>query len=337
MDVAAPKKTWYQKPENWVNALFLAGIGFVGVNFLDKFLPMLNRVLENTLYTAGLLAVSAVVVFLVLNKDLHKVVWTLWKMGIRKLTELVVTLDPIAIMRGHVEKLKDYYQQIQEALGSLRGQLRRIEHKIAETKSAHEHSMQMAQAARKGKGTKTDFALHARQGDRLEKSALTYQGLANKLKTHIRIMEKIQEASKFMITDIEFTVEQEAEKRKLITESYKAMNASKRILAESKDREMYDLALEHVNNDYFQKLGEIEQFMHDSQHFVSTMDLENNVVEMEAVAKLDEWEKRSEGLTKYRVANDPTEDQIQEQEEREAIANGKGDRQSFADLFEKLD
>ncbi len=107
------------------------------------------------------------------------------------------------------------------------------------------------------------------------------------------------------------------------------------------------MAMESITTDYYNKLGEIEQFMEDSQNFINTMDLENGVFEEDALSKLDEWQKRSENLleggsgkTKYRVApgsvfasSAAAEEEIVSEEQQQE----KEKRQSFADLYSKLD
>lgn len=337
------KKAW-ERPENWFAWGGLALLGYGALKGLDVVLPLLERVLENVLYTSVLAGGVAIVGYLLVNKDFHRLAWYGYKSVMRWVTERFVRIDPIAIMRTYVESLQENLVVITDAIGELKGQARKLDAKIKEATEKQERSMNMAaQAKARGaeRGMRTEMALQMRKAGRAEKSTMTYQGLLNRIRTHISVMEKVQEAAQFMVTDIEDTVEEETEKRRMIQASFKAMKASRRILAESQQREMYDMAMESVTNDYYSKLGEIEQFMDDSKHFIATMDLENGVYEADALAKLEEWEKRSSALleggtgkTKYRVAppvltaDGDTEDDGAEHEEK---------RQSFANLFDKLD
>lgn len=254
------KPAW-KRPENWVTYLGLAAAGYVAIRGLDVILPLLNRVLENLLYTGVLAASLGVVGFLFFNKDVHKLIWYGYKMAMKKLTGLLIEIDPIAILETYVGELEAKYQKIIEALSSLNKQRQRMETMISDKIEAHEASMKMMARASKDAGMKTEMRLQSRKAGRLEKSTMTYQGLLNQLKKHIALTQKIKEASAFMIEDIKDTVAEEKEKRATIRESYKAMAASRRILLAGKDQEMYDMALESVKDDYFQKMGEIEQFM----------------------------------------------------------------------------
>jgi hypothetical protein len=339
------KKPAWSRPENWVAWLGLGVGGYFALKFLDVLLPLLERVLENTIYTAALAAIVGVLGWIVVSKDFHRLAWMGYKMAMRWLTSLVINIDPISILEGYVEELKKKFGEISSALASLRAQSRELTQLIQTKTSHYEHSMNLAKEARDHgaqAGMKTQFAIQSRKAGRLEKTALTYQGLLNKIKAHIALMEKVQEASKYMIADIEDTVEEETEKRKTIRASYRAMAASKAILQADKDREMYDLALSNVQSDYFNKLGEIDQFMEDSKDFINTMDLENGIADLDAMAKLEAWDQRASSLleggsgkTKFRVGGDSPLARHDELDTESSPDTKKP--QSFASLFDKLD
>jgi len=339
-------KQWYQKPENLAVYGGLAVGGYFLLKVLDRVLPLLNSVLESVLYTTVLFGALGLVGFLLVNGDIHRLVWYGYKSGMRWLTGRFVELDPIGIMRSYVETLDSSLAQIKKSLGSLRGQAESLQELIQTKSQEHERSMGMAAQAKaraKEKGMRTEMQLHARKAGRAEQSTLTYQGLLNKILGHISVMEKVEEASNFMIVDINDTIEEESKKREMIHASYKAMSAARRIIAADKQRELYDMALESTTKDYFNKLGEITQFVEDSQHFINTMDLENGAFEADALAKLEAWEDRStalleggSGKTKYRVGSTTgpllTADTGQQIIDAEVVE----DRPSFANLFDSL-
>lgn len=343
-------KAAWQKPENWFTWGGLAILGYVVFTGLDNILPLVNRVMEliveTTLNTALAAGVVGVVGWLIFSKDLHQLGWYAYKQAMRWVTRRFVEIDPIAIMKTYVSSLKDNLKEISKALGSLRTQAKSLESAIEVSTKGIETSMNLAAEAQKRVqgGTATmrqQVVLQSRKAGRLEQSTVTYQGLLNKLKTHIAVTEKIREAATFMIADIEDTVEEETRKRDMIQASYKAMSASRRILASDKQRELYDMAMESLTQDYFSKLGEIQQFMEDSQSFVDSMDLTNGVYEADALAKLEAWGKRSEalleggsGATKYRIAPVGSSASGAANDSEEEPENEK--RQSYADLFGKL-
>lgn len=338
------KKAWYQKPENFLVYGGLAFGGWMALKALDTILPLLIRVAENGLYASFLIGSLAVVGFLAVNGDFHRLAWYGYKSAMRWLTGRFIELDPIGIMRTYVSTLKDKQAQIKKSLAALKGQAMSLTKQIEDTAEEHANSMKMAAQAKARlsagqSNMRTEMQLQARKAGRAEESAITYQGLLNKIRGHIALIEKIDEASQFMILDLEDTISQESKKRELIHASAKAMSAAKRILAADQQREMYDMALEATTRDYFAKLGEISQFVEDSEHFINTMDLQNGAFEADALAKLEEWEKRSASLleggtgsTTYRVAPAALTSGTEE-----FVVEAAPHEHQFAELFGKLD
>lgn len=340
--VAEPKK-FYQKPENVLVYGVLGVLGYYALQRIDSILSLIISVLEKGIYGTFLIGVSAVIAFLLVNGDFHKLAWLGYTNLMRYLTGFVVEMDPIGAMKTAVGKLKKSLGTVKKNLGSLRGQESELVQLVAQKTKEQEDSMNLAAAA-KGrlgqKGMRMEMKLMARKAGRAEESSLTYQGLLNKIRRYISLIEKIEEASNFMILDMEDTIAEESQKRRMIRTSWKAIMAAKSVLAASKERELYDMGLEANVKDFYSKLGEIQQFMEDVQHFVNTTDLQNDSIESDALAKLDAWEKRSEGLleggtgkTKFRVSPVGSD---------EASTTGEDDehtekRQSFADLFGNLD
>lgn len=342
-DLDTTGKKWYQRPENVLTYGVLAGAGYLVFNALDTILPMVNRVLENALYTGVLCGALALTAFVLASKDVHKLVWYGYKSAMRWVTGRFVNLDPIGIMKSYVETLHTNLNEMGKAIGALKGQARNLEAKIKEKDALHEKSMGIAaEAKRQGKGMETAMKLQMRKAGRAEELGVTFQGLLNKIRNYIAVMEKVQEAANFMVLDIEDTVESETEKRKMIQESSKAMTASRRILAAGEQREMYDLAMESVTKDYYSKLGEIEQFIDDSKSFIQEMDLTNGAVDNASLSKLDEWEKRSAALleggtgkTKFRVA--PVDGSSEAATDQAEVDPARSKMQSSADIFANLD
>lgn len=332
-------KPWYKKPENIPIYGGIALLGWVAVKALDGFLPVLNRVLEQILssiwLTAAVGASVAFLGFLVVNKDLHRLLWYGYKSAMRWVTGRFIELDPIGIMQSYVDTLHKRLDEIKQGLGTLRGQATKLEQLIREQTKKHEYSMQMASQARSREseeGMRRQMRLMSRKAGRAQETSITYQKLHAKIIRHVAIMVKIKEASEFMIEDLEDTIDQETQKRKTIHASFQAMSAARRILAADEQREMWDRALQANVDDYHQKLGEITQFMEDSQGFIVSMDLENGMYEEDALYKLDEWERRSDklltggtGNTKYQVTPLalPSESDLEDR--------------NFSELFSSLD
>jgi len=345
-----PKK-WYEKPENVLVYGVLGGVAVYSIKHIESIVASIVHIIEMGVWGLALLLVGSVLGFMLVNGDFHRAAWLLYENAMRKVTGLIVELDPIGSMKSFLKSLGKYQQQLKTSLQAMRGQAEKLTDKLSRSDQAQEHSLKLmsqAQSRSTEKGMALEMRKQGRKASRAEDLSITYQGLLNKVRMMIAVMEKVEEATDFMVVDIAETIETESEKRETINEAWKAMNAAKRILAKNKQREIYDMALEATQRDYAFKVGEIKQFMRDTESFINTMDLENGVADADALKMLERWEQRSlalleggSGKTKYRVAPvtagssrmlvSSTGAQVIDAEIVE------GDRPSFATLFDKLD
>lgn len=297
-DSSKEKAAW-KRPETWFTwGPILAIVTWIALNGLDKILPLIIRVFENTLYMCFLGAALFVIGYVLFDKDFRQLVWYGYKMMMKRITRVFVEIDPIAIMETYIDTLKERYQEITDSLKGLRDQRQSLTDAIKDKTTAYNQSFTKMNKATEvgGPANKLQIQFEAREQKRIETSAGKYQELLNKIVLLIGLSEKFQQASLYMVKDIEATVDDQKQQRKMVTSAYKAMTASRRILQGGKDRELFDLALEVQKDQYFNMMGEIEQFWNDSQSFINGMDLENGIAQDEATAKLAEWDQRSAQL-----------------------------------------
>jgi hypothetical protein len=348
--VPVPKSAW-QRPENWVSAAPFIALGAVGLYYANPILEWVIELSQNILVAGGLLGVIAVVGFLATSADLHKVAGMAYTAFMKRLTNIVYTVYPLEIMEGYLEDLREKKTQLKKSLGELRGLLLEMINKLKQKGEEHTEAMRLAQVAHKRgtqKGMQAQVAFQARRATRLEKSGLTAQGRINKVKNLIALMEKVDEATDFMILDIEDTVKNEKEEREQAEKAAKFMKAAEAILFNNQKRAEFDKALEANQQYVSMQMGLLQQFEDDTKDILTGIDLENDMIQLEAVEKIDAMGKKLDGLfeggsgaTKYRVApvfrieGDDDEEAIQQQaelEQQEAEAPVK--RQSYADLYD---
>jgi hypothetical protein len=338
--VSTPKSGW-SRPENYTQWIPIIALGATGFYFLDKILPIVDRVLENGIYTVGLGLTLAALVGIVMSKDLHQVFWSFYRSGIRWLTNFVIRIDPISILRDGIKRVKANLANMSASEAELAKQERQLEQLIESNTKEYGENMKMMSAAKKrvaggDKSMKGKMILSARQAGRLEESNMTYQGLLNKIKAYRAITARVREGAEIVAEDMEQTVQNEIIKRNMVRSAYKSLMNAKKVMQGDEKRELYDMALESLADDYFSKIGEMEQFMDESKSFLDGMDLQNGIYEEDALTKLDEWEKKTDGIlsvgkTRIRV-DDESEDLIGRPDELGAQEPPK--RQSYANLFD---
>lgn len=344
-------KSAWQRPENWVSAAPFIALGAMGLYYANPILEWVIELSQNVLVAGSLLGAIAVVGFLATSADLHKVAGLAYKAFMKRLTNVVYSVYPLEIMEGYLEDLHEKKKQLKKSLGELRGLLKEMIAKLAEKGAEHANAMSLAAAAnRKANqpGMQAQLAFQARRANRLEKSGTTAQGRINKIKNLIALMAKVDEATDFMILDLTDTIKNEKEEREQAERAARAMKAAEAILFNNQKRAEFDKALEANQQYVSMQMGLLEQFEEDTKEILTGIDLENDMIKLEAIEKIDAMGKKLDGLfeggtgaTRYRVSpvfrieGDADEEAIQQQAELEhQEAETPVKRQSYADLYD---
>jgi hypothetical protein len=334
-------KPGWQRPENWTSWIPVLAAGAAGIYAWDKILPFLLNLMENTLLFAIYGAALTALVFLVTSKDWHRVVWILNKRLWAWLTNFVIRIDPIGILKDTHGEVLEKIKEISRSEASLREQIRSLED-VIETgdKEMEENWKQMAAAKKAAKaGNKSmgrTAVLAGRQAGRIKQSNVTLNQLLTKLRKFLDITVRMREGAEFAAEDMKQTIGVEERRRKAVKAAYKALSLANQIIKGDKDRELYDMTLEHLNNEHFELIGQIEQFQAASENALNTMDLQNMVFEEDAFAGLEAWENKTVGKGRVRVDDGSGEQAAAEQEDLEASRTDapRKKQQSYTDLFD---
>jgi len=295
-----------QKKENfWRNLITFGAIGgaaATAIYFWSLIVPFLIDVASNTLHLMGLVALIGAISYCVMDKRIRSLVSYLYHSGTRWLISQFISIDPIGVLRTFINSLKEKLAELDKAIASLRGQRDDLKKTIDSQAEEADKAIHEAAAARKDPRFKTQVALKGRQAGRLQQSNMTLQKLYVKISALHDAMVKRREAADVTLQDIKAEVDVRTRERKALMAGYKAFRAAQGVLdTNSPEREMYDMTLENLANDYAEKMGEIETFLDLSKGVSDGVDLDNMVFEEDAIAKIDAWEK-SKGHT--RVATD---------------------------------
>jgi hypothetical protein len=290
-----PKSFW-ERPEGTTGMVIGIPILLAAGVALYKLLPYLITLLQNAITAVALGVVLFIMIYVLTDKRFRTLCWYAYKSIMRALTSIFITIDPIGILKNYVDKLKDNAREMNEQIGNLRGQMRKLQITISQNEKNRIDALKMADAARKNEKNAV-FALKARKAGRLEESNLTLQNLYERMELLYRVLLKMYETCLVLIEDMSDEVDVKTREREAILASYSAYkNASKIIHGEKDKKEVFDMAMEYLADDYGKKLGEIENFMTISQSFIDSVDLQNGIYEEDAMKKLEEWEKKGDSI-----------------------------------------
>jgi phage shock protein A len=283
------QKSFWKRPEGIPGAIVLAAAVGGIIYLLMKWMPTLIELAENIWYLGAMCAGLFVVGYMLLDSRVRTLIWYFYKSMIRKATGIFIQLDPVAIIEGFLEDLRDKMTKMEEQIGSLKGQIRKIKMKIDDKNSKADYYMGMAQAAR-NKGDEANCNLNARKAEREKEAALKFAILRDKTEKLYTVLDKMKRYSGIMVEDVAHEIEIKKEEREIIRTSHSVMKSAVNIINGNSDRKvLFDQAMEFIVDDIGMRIGEMERFMDVSADFMNNMDLENAMYEEKGLKALDEW------------------------------------------------
>jgi TolA-binding protein len=311
------------------------GIGYLSVTFLGSLLAFL---MTTTGILVGLLTLGAIV-FMALDGQTRALVSYMYKSAMKWITSMFIQINPIAILKGYVDDLRNNLKSMRRQIAKLRGQMHKLKEMILNNSKDIESNLTLAQEA-KSSNDQAQIILKTRKAGRLQESNLKLDELYRKMEVLYRVLTKMYENSSILVEDIEDQVKIKEQEYKAITAGNSAMKSAMSVIKGDKDkRAIFDAALEAIADDVSQKVGEMEQFMSLSENFMQSIDLQNGVFEEEGLKMLEKWENEGISLllgdTKKTIIQDANDDSnILELEhpEREPVKLER--RNQYDSLFE---
>ncbi len=287
-------KSFWQRKEGTTGMIITSGLVLVALYFLWMIMPFVVGLLTN-IFTAALLVLGLVILGYI-TVYLGPIGVNFLKAFSRWLTNIFVTIYPLQILQEYLQRLKLKREELQAKKTELRGVMGRLKNKIATNQNAFKANMNLATAA-KDQNNLLQLRLRSRRAGRLEASNVTYAELLNTAEMLYRIVDKMDEASEYYIEDIGDEIAVATEKYEMINSAHGAFSSAMSIIkGSSSEKEMYDLTMEHMANNYGSKLGEIESMIDMSNEFISGVDLQNSVFDAQALERIKEWEKKADSM-----------------------------------------
>lgn len=300
IDIKGQKNFW-QRPEGIPGAILLIGALAAAGYGLIQIMPTLITLAENMIYLGAMLGGLFIIGYMVLDQRIRTLVWYFYKSLVRKATGVFIQLDPVAIIEGFLEDLREKMTDMQNQIGKLKGQIRIIKEKIKEKEEKIAHFRDLALAAR-NMGDNARMNLNNRNAEREIDASEKFSILAEKTEKLYMVLDKMRKYSSIMVEDITHEVEVKKEEREIIRTSHSVMKSAVNIINGNSDRKViFDQAMEFIADDIGMRIGEMESFMDGTQDFMANMDLENAMYEERGMKALDEWANKVD--EKFDAAN----------------------------------
>ncbi len=332
MSTEIQRKSFFEKPEGKTGAFVLVAAA-VAVAWLGwHLLPIIITLLANTLIAGALAAALVVLFFIVTNKNFQFVVSHLFKRSMFLMTDAVIAIDPIGVLRVRVATMWENVKKMESVQTTLSQQIRLTRDLI------RRNDAERAQAIRGAETTKSqfDYYLNTRQSGRLEQSTMSAREWLDKLEAMSGLIDRYVQLTTVFAKDTEAEAKVQEAKRKMILANYNVYKAAKKAMAGQDDKlEEFNRSLEWLTNDAEAKFAEIETFVDHIDSVVSGMDMEAGVFDQDAVTNFEVWEKKANLLllgpgeqNRFAEAMNVTNTQPES-----VPVGGTAPRKSYADLF----
>lgn len=300
--------------------IFLLAVG--GVSFLyfwGLLLPWLIDIATNTLILAGLCGALTVLAFVFLNKDMRTRMSYAYQVFTRWLTKRFVLIDRIAVLETHVARYKARMDEMDMHIGKLKGETERTAEAIKTNEEEREKEIRrakkaeevIAQGGSSAQSMRLQLQLASAQAKRLRDSNKVMQGRLTEWQKVLAELRRLREGAYAKMLDTQATVDLQKQQSSIMTSGYAAFDAARRALGgERAEQDMFDMALDSLSEEYYAKMGEIDNFLDNSKNLMNGVDLDKLVAEDEAreeIAKLSGGSVRVDAsVAPARVAEIPT-------------------------------
>ena len=189
-------------------------------------LPYLIELTKNMLTLAALVGVLALIVFLIMNDSSRNFFKNLYFVIMRKLTGLIVEIDPIAIVKGKIKEMKNRLVKIEDGISKMRGVHVKNEKALEANKKDLQDSLKKLQLIQKN-GKMEEAVLLERHITQLDESVKKRTQNFEKSKLMIDILTKVKKSAEMKVKYTEEEIKLKEEDYELMKANHKALSSIK--------------------------------------------------------------------------------------------------------------
>ncbi len=248
-------------------------------------LPYLIELTKNMLTLAALVGVLALIVFLIMNDSSRNFFKNLYFVIMRKLTGLIVEIDPIAIVKGKIKDMKNRLVKIEDGIAKMRGVHVKNEKALEANKKDLQDSLKKLQLIQKN-GKMEEAVLLERHITQLDESVKKRTQNFEKSKLMIDILTKVKKSAEMKVKYTEEEIKLKEEDYELMKANHKALSSIKSLINPQTD-DAFDMAMEKMDTDISLYIGEMDEFL--DSGVIDDINLDNALSSVKSQAILDKY------------------------------------------------
>jgi hypothetical protein len=295
-------KDWWKKPENRTTTIFIVLAGAAVIYFWGLLLPFLLSVADDTLHLVLTGAALAAVYLAFTSKRIRY----LARLINRWITGWFVAIDPIGIRKNHIEETEKKKKELEDSTAEIRGLRIKLKQKLDANTGAYNQSMKLLQTAKNILSTPATGRdeERRRQAQRTMSSESKHSdglsNLINKQQDHMQhynmvlnVLTRYGEVCDDVILDLKREVDMQEQDMEESRGFAKGMRAAFGIFSGggqgSLDFEMDDMARQQIEQQYSQRMGEVENFLDLTKDVIAKADFNDEAALADVQNKLDKW------------------------------------------------
>jgi hypothetical protein len=321
------KKSYWSKPEGIFSIILSVLLLGTATWSIFNFLPIIIKLLQNTLYLSIFLIAFSGIVFFLFDPKVRTLAWYMYKAASRWFASLFVEIDPIMVLNSRLNNFEKKLVNVRIQKGKLGVQKNNLYELIYNNQKEISNNLAQADDA-KAANESSKLLIKTRKAGRLQDSNMRLDELYQKMDNLYKIISRMYANSKIVLEDTKDTIKIKTDEQKAIRASHSAMQNAMEIIQGNDKSQSFELAMENITTDINSKLGEMDQFMQLSDKFMQSIDLKNGVLQEEGLEMLENWEKKN-----TLFLNDSPVQSVSNNSKKEAIPLEKDDDNVYESLF----
>ena len=293
-------KSFWSRPEGKTGMLVLAAIVGSALYFWGLLVPFLVSLLVDTVhmaYLAGLLFAAGYLVFGKRPRLMYRVI-------LRKLTGVFVSVYPIEIIQDKLAEMKKRREKMNQQISLVKGSIVQLQRKIDQAHTEAQKGFGMAQQAQKMAGSTKDqteqlrmqlaVKQQARRAQRRETSTIGYAKLLERLQKVYNFLSRYAANVDYYIEDTQDEIDQKKVEYETTMAASGAMKQAMAVIkGNATEEDIYGQAFDYIEQSVSTQLGVMDDLQRISQGFMDNMDIETGSVDETALQALNSFEQKT--------------------------------------------
>ncbi len=276
--------------EKALTLALLAGLVVAGWYLL----PYLIVIMQNLLWTIGLVVTAAISLKVILNKTLQRAVVLFIDNMAYRFEKFVIEQDPFSTAHNQIRLLKRVKAELESHVSNLKAALKRITTVIAQFFSGKTEALNMAKVAQE-KNDKIKVGRYARTAERYQESIDRLTPIQETAKAIYSFQFEMLRLTEEQIAEMEEAVKIAFLEADIAEESRDAVRAAEAIMS-GPARENFNRSMDAIAFKTSVAVGEVELFTDMMRPLLEAKSFENEAKTMAAVEKFKVWVQQDSAL-----------------------------------------